>query len=98
MMVVGILGFVNKTTPIQNLLIFVACVWAFFNKARRSCPNVPIFSFVNLIPLVGSIGWAFVGEVASQKLRARTAGVAAASSVVFGLTFNTTVPLMRKLA
>ncbi|KAM6511998.1 hypothetical protein FALCPG4_016986 [Fusarium falciforme] len=76
MMVVGILGFVNKTTPIQNLLIFVACVWAFFNKA------------------LGSIGWAFVGEVASQKLRARTAGVAAASSVVFGLTFNTTVPLM----
>ncbi|RSM15147.1 hypothetical protein CDV31_005081 [Fusarium ambrosium] len=76
MMVVGILGFVNKTTPIQNLLIFVACVWAFFNKA------------------LGSIGWAFVGEVASQKLRARTAGVAAATSVVFGLTFNTTVPLM----
>ncbi|RTE77765.1 hypothetical protein BHE90_007770 [Fusarium euwallaceae] len=74
MMVVGILGFVNKTTPIQNLLIFVACVWAFFNKA------------------LGSIGWAFVGEVASQKLRARTAGVAAATSVVFGLTFNTTVP------
>lgn len=46
--------------------------------------------------LVGSIGWAFVGEVASQKLRARTAGVAAAASVVFGLTFNTTVPLMCK--
>ncbi|KAH7143416.1 general substrate transporter [Dactylonectria macrodidyma] len=76
MMIVGILGFVNKTTPILNLLIFTACVWAFFNKA------------------LGSIGWAFVGEVASQKLRARTAGVAAASSVVFGLTFNTTVPLM----
>ncbi|KAH7015923.1 general substrate transporter [Ilyonectria destructans] len=76
MMVVGILGFVNKTTPILNLLIFTACVWAFFNKA------------------LGSIGWAFVGEVASQKLRARTAGVAAATSVIFGLTFNTTVPLM----
>ncbi|KAM0325154.1 hypothetical protein ACHAQA_007693 [Verticillium albo-atrum] len=76
MIVVGILGFVNKTTVVLNLLIFIACVWAFFNKA------------------LGSLGWAFVGEVASQKLRARTAGVAAASSVVFGLTFNTTVPLM----
>ncbi|CAK7231026.1 hypothetical protein SBRCBS47491_007792 [Sporothrix bragantina] len=76
LLVVGILGFVNKTTPVRNLLIFVACVWAFFNKA------------------LGSIGWAFVGEIASQKLRARTAGVAAAASVVFGLTFNTTVPLM----
>lgn len=76
LLVVGILGFVEKTTAIRNLLIFVACVWAFFSKA------------------LGSIGWAFVGEVASQKLRARTAGVAAAASVVFGLTFNTTVPLM----
>ncbi|CAK7198021.1 hypothetical protein SEUCBS139899_000677 [Sporothrix eucalyptigena] len=76
LMVVGILGFVEKTQAVQHFLIFVACVWAFFSK--------------NL----GSIGWAFVGEVSSQKLRARTAGVAAAASVVFGLTFNTTVPLM----
>ncbi|CAK7217233.1 hypothetical protein SCUCBS95973_003076 [Sporothrix curviconia] len=79
LLVVGILGFVVKTNnskPIRSLLIFVACVWAFFSKA------------------LGSIGWAFVGEIASQKLRARTAGVAAAASVVFGLTFNTTVPLM----
>lgn len=45
---------------------------------------------------VGSLGWAFVGEVASQKLRARTAGLAAGSSVIFGLTFNTSLPVMRK--
>ena len=45
---------------------------------------------------VGSLGWAFVGEVASQKLRARTAGLAAGASVVFGLTFNTALPVMRK--
>lgn len=45
---------------------------------------------------VGQLGWAFVGEVASQRLRARTAGLAAAMSVVFGLTFNTAVPVMRK--
>lgn len=45
---------------------------------------------------VGQLGWAFVGEVASQRLRARTAGLAAAMSVVFGLTFNTAVPVMRE--
>ncbi|KAK5172683.1 uncharacterized protein LTR77_002803 [Saxophila tyrrhenica] len=43
---------------------------------------------------LGALGWSFVGEVASQKLRARTAGIAAAMSVVFGLTFNTTVPVV----
>jgi MFS transporter, SP family, sugar:H+ symporter len=78
MIVVGVLGFVDKTTAILNLLIFVATVWSFFSKA------------------LGSIGWAFVGEVASQRLRARTAGLAGATSVIFGLIFNTTVPLMRK--
>lgn len=102
LMVVGILGFVNKTTPVRNLLIFTACVWAFFSRARTFAyylfmlfphPYCSHRTVTNSIA-VGSIGWAFVGEVASQKLRARTAGVAAAASVVFGLTFNTTVPLM----
>ena len=45
---------------------------------------------------LGALGWAFVGEIASQKLRARPAGLAAGLSVIFGLIFNTTVPLMRK--
>lgn len=45
---------------------------------------------------LGSLGWAFVGEIASQKLRARTAGLAAGISVIFGLTFNTSVPIMRQ--
>jgi hypothetical protein len=45
---------------------------------------------------VGSLGWAFVGEVSSQKLRARTAGLAAGSSVIFGLTFNTALPVIRE--
>ncbi|KAI9162757.1 substrate transporter [Paramyrothecium foliicola] len=76
MLIVGILGFVPKTTPLKNFLIFDACVWSFFNVA------------------LGSLGWAFVGEVASQNLRVRTAGIAAGASVIFGLTFNTTVPLM----
>ncbi|KAL7916802.1 general substrate transporter [Trichoderma velutinum] len=76
MLIVGILGFVPKTTPLTNFLIFVACVWSFFNVA------------------LGSLGWAFVGEVASQKLRARTAGLAAGCSVIFGLTFNTSLPIM----
>jgi hypothetical protein len=45
---------------------------------------------------VGSLGWAFVGEVSSQKLRARTAGLAAGFSVIFGLTFNTALPVIRE--
>ncbi|KPM41346.1 hypothetical protein AK830_g5203 [Neonectria ditissima] len=43
---------------------------------------------------LGSLGWAFVGEISTQKLRARTAGLAAGISVIFGLTFNTSVPIM----
>ncbi|PSN71411.1 MFS general substrate transporter [Corynespora cassiicola Philippines] len=43
---------------------------------------------------LGQLGWAFVGEVSSQRLRARTAGLAAGISVIFGLTFNTAVPVM----
>jgi hypothetical protein len=35
MLVVGILGFVAKTTPLKNFLIFTACVWSFFNVARK---------------------------------------------------------------
>ncbi|KAH7381064.1 general substrate transporter [Cadophora sp. MPI-SDFR-AT-0126] len=76
MLVVGVLGFVEKTESLKNFLIFVACVWSFFNVA------------------LGSLGWAFVGEVASQRLRARTAGLAAGTSVLFGLTFNTSLPIM----
>ncbi|KAB5546910.1 sugar transporter [Coniochaeta sp. 2T2.1] len=76
MLVVGVLGFVSKTDPLKNFLIFVACLWSFFNVA------------------LGALGWAFVGEVASQKLRARTAGLAAGTSVLFGLTFNTSLPIM----
>ncbi|EEY17267.1 sugar transporter [Verticillium alfalfae VaMs.102] len=51
-----------------------------------------VWSFFN--NALGSLGWAFVGEIASQKLRARTAGLAAGLSVVFGLTFNTALPVM----
>lgn len=45
---------------------------------------------------LGSLGWAFVGEIATQKLRARTAGIAAGISVLFGLCLNTSVPIMCK--
>lgn len=53
-----------------------------------------VWSFFN--STLGSLGWAFVGEISSQKLRARTAGLAAGMSVIFGLIFNTSVPVMRK--
>lgn len=51
-----------------------------------------VWSFFNVC--LGALGWTFVGEVASQRLRARTAGISAAMGVVFGLTFNTSVPVM----
>ncbi|KAH8721814.1 sugar transporter [Ilyonectria robusta] len=76
LLVVGILGLVPRTQALMNFLIFVACVWSFFNS------------------IVGSLGGAFSGEVGAQRLRARTAGIAQGLAVIFGLIFNTTVPLM----
>ncbi len=96
MLIVGILGFVSQTPPLMNFLIFIACVWSFFNVARRLCLTLKLKAGTHIIITVGALGWAFVGEVASQKLRVRTAGIAAGSSVIFGLTFNTSLPIMRK--
>ncbi|KAL4903125.1 hypothetical protein BDW74DRAFT_169064 [Aspergillus multicolor] len=68
-----------------------------FVPSTQALKNFLVFvacawSFANTT--VGSLGYAFVGEVASQRLRARTAGVASGLSVVFGLTFNTSVPII----
>lgn len=35
MLIIGILGTVTKTTPLLDFLIFVACVWSFFNNSRK---------------------------------------------------------------
>lgn len=35
LLVVGTLAFVDKTKPVQNFLIFVACVWAFANATSK---------------------------------------------------------------
>jgi SP family general alpha glucoside:H+ symporter-like MFS transporter len=40
--------------------------------------------------LIGNLGWAFVAETGSSRLRAKTAGIAAAGGVCLGLVFNTT--------
>lgn len=39
-------------------------------------------------------GWTFVGEASTPRLRAKTAGLAAGGTAVFGLIFNYTVPIM----
>lgn len=99
LLIVGILGFVPKTGPLKKLLIVIACLWSFFNTARESASELlfPLIILLLLISkIVGNLGWSFVGEVASQKLRARTAGLAAGISVLFGLTFNTSVPIISK--
>ncbi|KAK8853488.1 hypothetical protein IAR55_004195 [Kwoniella newhampshirensis] len=43
---------------------------------------------------LGAFGWSFAGEVAAQRLRARTSGLGSGIAVIFGLVFNTAVPTM----
>lgn len=42
----------------------------------------------------GGVSWAFVGEIASSRLRSRTAGFSASVSVVVGIIFGVLVPYM----
>ena len=44
--------------------------------------------------LLGNLGWSFVAETGSSRLRAKTAGIAAAGGVCIGLVFNTSAPYM----
>jgi hypothetical protein len=39
-------------------------------------------------------GWTYVAETATPRLRAKTAGIAASGTCLFGLIFNYTVPIM----
>ncbi|WRT64411.1 uncharacterized protein IL334_001343 [Kwoniella shivajii] len=43
---------------------------------------------------LGTLGWAYVAETGSSRLRAVTAGVSAAGGVCIGTLFSTTVPYM----
>ncbi|KAM0278153.1 hypothetical protein ACHAQH_005351 [Verticillium albo-atrum] len=83
-------------TCVSTLTMLIVAIIGFLpsTKGLRSfCIFVAcIWSFFN--NALGSLGWAFVGEIASQKLRARTAGLAAGMSVIFGLIFNTALPVM----
>ena len=42
----------------------------------------------------GALGWAYVGETSSSRLRSKTAGFAAAISCLFGIAFGVGVPYM----
>lgn len=44
--------------------------------------------------VLGDLGWSYVAETGSMRLRAKTAGFSAAGGVCFGLIFSTTVPYM----
>ena len=86
------------STVVCTISLFIVAIIGLF-ASTAALQNFCIFiaclwAFFN--GALGSLGWAFVGEIASQKLRARTAGIAAGMSVIFGLTFNTSVPIMRK--
>jgi MFS family permease len=64
------------------------------NKATNAL--LVFFSCVYMIGLQcsGSTGWGYVGEISSQRLRAHTAGFAAALSCVMGVVMNVLVPYM----
>ncbi|RSH89648.1 hypothetical protein EHS25_002199 [Saitozyma podzolica] len=64
------------------------------NKATNAL--LVLFSCVYMIGLQcsGSTGWGYVGEISSQRLRAHTAGFAAALSCVMGVVMNVLVPYM----
>ncbi|KAJ0419747.1 MFS general substrate transporter [Aspergillus carlsbadensis] len=83
-------------TIVCTVTLLIVGILAFVSQTQP-LKNFLIFvacawSFANTT--VGSLGYAFTGEVASQRLRARTAGIASGLSVVFGLTFNTSVPII----
>lgn len=43
LLLVGVLGQVGHTKPLQDFLIFVACLWALGKNARESSPRcIPI--------------------------------------------------------
>jgi hypothetical protein len=42
----------------------------------------------------GSVGWGYIGEISSQRLRHYTAGFAAASTCVVGMGMNFLIPPM----
>jgi hypothetical protein len=42
----------------------------------------------------GPLGWTFLADTASSRLRAKTAGLAAAGTCLFGLIFGYTIPIM----
>lgn len=44
--------------------------------------------------LLGNLGWAFIAETGSSRLRLKTGGIAAAGGVCLGLIFNTVTPYM----
>ncbi|WWD00964.1 hypothetical protein V866_007902 [Kwoniella sp. B9012] len=65
-------------------------------KSNASDKLLVFFSCVYIVGLQcsGSTGWGFVGELSSQRLRAYTAGFAAAISCVGGVIMNVLVPYM----
>ena len=101
LLVIGILG----QLPRQRVSRFVLLSWRFSGRSGASNVSTSILvshghcgrrQLIIKLLLVGALGWTFVGKVSSEKLRARTAGLSAGMGVIFGLTFNTSVPIMRK--
>lgn len=103
--VVGGLGF--KASLPGAALVALTCIWtaAYALSAgplgehlvfRVSSPSNERLEADNDAPCFRPkcSGWSYVAETASPRLRAKTAGIAASGTCIFGLIFNYTVPIM----
>lgn len=83
LVIVGAAGLKATSQPVRKLIIAASCLWSLGSAARE---YLLVGILGSTLIAVGSLGWTFVGEVASQKLRARTGGLAAGEAFPVGLT------------
>nr|XP_031857210.1 uncharacterized protein CI109_007374 [Kwoniella shandongensis]KAA5524282.1 hypothetical protein CI109_007374 [Kwoniella shandongensis] len=78
------------------MLIIVGGMGLVPNKSQSLNKLVLFFALVWRMAstCVGTLGWSYVAETGSGRLRAITAGVSAAGGVCVGVLFSTTVPYM----
>lgn len=88
-LIIGILGAVQNQNG--SALVALCAIWV----AAYAVSAGPLGEFCLLLLGYRLIsGWTFVAEASTPRLRAKTAGTAAAGTAAVGLIFNYTVPIM----
>jgi MFS family permease len=79
-----------------TMCLIVGCMSLPVNKSSAINSLTLFFSLMWRVgsTLLGNLGWSYVAETGSSRLRAKTAGIAAAGGVCLGLVFNTSLPYM----